>query len=214
MRVRQLDRAAVNAPGCLANYQHGMHNWDNLSAQDRAEIRQRLEQMQGRRCAYCEGSLDVLGHHIEHFRRKHAAHFPQLTFVWANLYLSCDQQDSCGHYKDHGAGPYNVNDLVDPCVNNPDVFFRFRSDGTISVRSGLQGQEQHRAQETLRVFNLNPQFGRLRAMRRAALAGYIAMIDDAAGFTADELRELFSEELAQASCQPFSTAIRHVLTEP
>jgi uncharacterized protein (TIGR02646 family) len=198
----------------LANYHHGQHNWDDLRAPDRDEIRQRLEEMQGRRCAYCEGSLDVLGQHIEHFRRKHAGHFPQLTFVWTNLYWSCDQQDSCGHYKDHGAGAYDVNDLIDPCLEDPDAFFRFRADGTISVRSGLSATDQHRAHETLRVFNLHPQWGRLRNMRKAILAEYVFMIDDAIGFTTDELQQLFENELAAAESLPFSTAIRHVLTEP
>jgi hypothetical protein len=54
-----------------------------------------------------------------------------------SLYWSCDQKDSCGHYKDCCAGAYNVNDLIDPCVDNPDAFFRFRTEGTINVRSGL-----------------------------------------------------------------------------
>lgn len=212
--MRRLNRGAVAQPACLANYQHGQHKWDDLSPEDKEEIRQRLEQMQGRRCAYCEGSLDVLGWHIEHFRRKHAAHFPHLTFVWANLYWSCDQHDSCGHFKDNGAGAYNPNDLIDPCVDNPDAFFRFRADGTISIRHGLQAPDQHRARETLRVFNLDPQWGRLRQMRRAALVGYISMIDDAIGFTMGELQQLFEDELAVAESLPFSTAIRHVLTEP
>jgi uncharacterized protein (TIGR02646 family) len=156
----------------------------------------------------------MLGQHIEHFRRRAQGHFPQLTFVWSNLYWSCDQQDSCGHYKDHGAGPYNVNELIDPGVDDPDVFFRFRSDGSISVRYGLQASDIHRAEETLRVFNLHPQWGRLRNMRKAAVSGYVSMIDEAAGFTANELRDLFMEELAVAASLPFFTAIRHVLTEP
>lgn len=212
--MRELDRASVAHPACLAKYQHGTHNWDDLSAADKEEIRKRLEEMQRRCCAYCEGSLDVLGQHIEHFRRRHQGHFPELTFVWINLYWSCDQQDSCGCYKDHGAGAYDVNDLIDPCVDDPDVFFRFRSDGTISIRHGLQAHDRHRAEETLRVFNLNPQFGRLRNMRKAVLSGYVSMVDDAVGFTTNDLQELFKNELVESASLPFSTAIRHVLTEP
>ena len=212
--MRELNRTTANLPACLANYHHGQDNWDDLSPDDKTEIRQCLEVMQGRRCAYCEGSLDMLGQHIEHFRRKGQGHFPHLTFVWSNLYWSCDQQDSCGHYKDHGAAPYNVNDLIDPGVDDPDVFFRFRSDGTISVRYGLQASDSHRAEETLRVFNLHPHWGRLRNMRKAAVSRYVSMIDDAEGFTADELRQLFTDELAVAASLPFFTAIRHVLTQP
>jgi uncharacterized protein (TIGR02646 family) len=170
--------------------------------------------MQGRRCAYCEGSLDVLGRHVEHFRRKHAAHFPHLTFVWANLYWSCDQADSCGRFKDHGAGVYDPDDLVDPCVEDPDRLFRFRSDGTISIRPGLPVAEMRRAEETLRVFNLNPDWGRLRNMRKAAVAAYVGFVDGTLEFSLAEFQEFFREELELAATLPFSTAIRHVLTEP
>lgn len=210
--MQRLDRAAVAAPPCLANYRHGRDRWDDVNNEDRIQIRDRLEQMQGRHCAYCEGALDELGQHIEHFRRKH--HFQALTFAWNNLYWSCDQKDSCGHYKDHGAGPYDIGDLVEPCTDDPDAFFRFRADGTISIRYGLQGTALRKAEETLRVFNLNPQWGRLRHMRKAALSGYVKMVDDCGGFSVNELQELLQQELADASEYPFFTAIRHVLTEP
>jgi uncharacterized protein (TIGR02646 family) len=210
--MQKLNRNGVAAPVCLANYQHSVQNWDDVSTQDKIDIRAQLELMQGRRCAYCEGPLDVLGQHIEHFRRK--KHFPHFTFTWPNLYWSCDQTDSCGHYKDHGAGAYNVNDLIEPCVDDPDQFFRFRTDGTISVRLGLSVAAQHKADETLRVFNLNPKWGRLRNMRKAALSTYVSLVDGDVAFSVNELQEFFSEELSQAVTQPFFTAIRHILTEP
>jgi len=210
--MRQLNRNGIVAPACLANYQHPAQNWDDVTTLDKVEIRAQLEIMQGRRCAYCEGPLDALGQHIEHFRRKR--HFPHFTFAWANLYWSCDQTDSCGHYKDHGAGTYNVNELLEPCIDDPDQFFRFRTDGTISVRLGLSAAEQHKAEETLRVFNLNPKFGRLRNMRKAAISTYVSLVDGDVALSVNELQEFFSDELSQAMTQPFFTAIRHVLTEP
>lgn len=210
--MRHFDRANVAAPPCLANYNCPPNTWNDLNGQDRALIHVSLEAMQGRVCAYCEGPLDSLGQHIEHFRRRHC--FPESTFDWNNLYWSCDQHDSCGHYKDNGAGAYSVADLIEPCIDDPDYYFRFRSDGTISVRSGLTAEESWRATETLRVFNLNPQWGRLRNMRRAAVAPYLTLTDGAAGFAADELQQLFSDELQSTKHGPFSTAIRHVLTEP
>jgi uncharacterized protein (TIGR02646 family) len=209
--MRQLNRADVMEPACLANYDHSHHKWDNVTCGDKAQIRQQLEQMQGRRCSYCEGSLDALGNHIEHFRRR--GHFPHLTFSWGNLYWSCDQKDSCGHYKDHGAGTYDVDDLIDPCVDNPDTFFRFRTDGTINVRPDLQASDTHKAEETLRVFNLNPQWGRLRNMRKAAVAAYVCLVDGCVGISASDLQDFFRDELAAAAALPFFTAIRHVLTE-
>lgn len=211
--MRQLDRAAVQAPACLANYNHGAQTWDDVSPADKAGVRASLEVMQGRRCAYCEGGIDELGQHIEHFRRKHD--YPALTFDWSNLFWSCNQTDSCGHFKDSGAGCYDPAELVNPCIDDPDRFFLFRADGTISVRPGLTEQEQHRARETLRVFSLDADWGRLRAMRKAVASGYVISATEAfeAGFLPDEIRAYFAQELQAVRDLPFYTAIRHVLTE-
>jgi uncharacterized protein (TIGR02646 family) len=209
--MKALDRASAHAPLCLNQYQHPANTWNDVSPEDKAEIHTQLEIMQGRRCAYCEGPLDSLGQHIEHFRRRRR--FPHSTFDWNNLYWSCDQTDSCGHYKDNGAGTYNVADLIEPCIHDPDHYFRFRSDGTISIRSNLTEAESFRASETLRVFNLNPQWGRLRNMRKAAVTPYLSLVDGAAGFTGNELQDLLSDELESTKQGPFSTVIRHVLTE-
>lgn len=211
--MRKLDRAICPAPACLGGYTHGVHIWDNVSSGHKAEIRMHLEAMQGRRCAYCEGSIDSLGQHIEHFRRKKL--HPAMTFDWGNLFWSCDQADSCGHYKDRGAGAYNVDDLINPCCDDPDAFFIFQADGTISIRRDLSEVDKRRASETLRVFSLNPQWGRLRAMRQAAVAGYISDADEAAdaGLSLDDIHEYFADVLEYAKDFPFYTAIRHVLTE-
>jgi uncharacterized protein (TIGR02646 family) len=211
--MRHLNRTATPAPARLGSYHHGANHWCDLTPLDKEQIRQCLEQMQGRRCAYCEGSIDALGQHIEHFRRKSL--FPPLTFDWSNLYWSCNQTDSCGHYKDHGAGPYNVSELIEPCQHEPDAFFRFRVDGTISIRSGLSPQDQHRASETLRVFGLDAQWGRLRNMRKGAVAGYVRDAQEAieAGLEPEQLHEYFSEALEAAATEPFPTVVRHVLTE-
>ncbi|MBB3909721.1 retron system putative HNH endonuclease [Sphingomonas desiccabilis] len=213
--MRKLNRAAVPAPPCLGGYQHGTHNWADVSPEHRAEIRAQLETMQGKRCAYCEGDIEVLGQHIEHFRRKGDPAYRHLTFDWNNLYWSCGQNDSCGHFKDTGAGPYNVAHLIDPCLHDPDGFFVFRSDGTVSLRPGLSEQDEHRAKETLRVFSLDADRGRLRAMRKAAVSGYVADADEAAnaGLSPEDIREYFADVLEYAKSFPFFTAIKHVLTE-
>jgi len=211
--MQKLDRARCLVPACLVGYNHAPETWDDVSPAHKTEIRVQLEAMQGKRCAYCEGDLDALGQHIEHFRRKSA--YPAMTFDWTNLYWSCDQSDSCGHFKDRGAGPYNVIDLIDPCVDEPDDFFIFRSDGTIDVRHGLSAHDEHRANETLRVFSLDADWGRLRAMRKAAVSGYLRDSDEAfnAGLSFDDIHEYFADVLDCAKSLPFYTAIRHVLTE-
>jgi uncharacterized protein (TIGR02646 family) len=209
--MRKLDRTSASAPVCLSCYQHGKHNWGDVQPAHKDLIRESLEEMQGRRCAYCEGPVDALGQHIEHFRTKHT--FPSLTFDWKNLYWSCDQADSCGRHKDHDSGPYDPNDLIDPCREDPDRFFRFRSDGTIQVRTDITDNEQHRARETLRVFNLNPTHGRLRQMRKRALEAYRAqdpdILEALETFESADREVIIAGELARTSSDPFSAVIRH-----
>ncbi len=210
--MRKLDRDTAPAPICLSCYQHGKQNWGDLDPAHKQELRQCLEKMQGSRCAYCEGPLDDLGRHIEHFRQKHV--FPTLTFDWRNLYWSCDQANSCGRHKDHDAGAYDPNDLIDPAQEDPDHFFRFRSDGTIHIRTAdLSDKDRRRASETLRIFNLNPEHGRLRQMRRRALEAYQAQEPDILHaleeFTPEERNAFISAELARTASDPFSAVIRH-----
>ena len=44
-------------PVCLSDYQHGEHNWDDVSPDDKQTIWQSLDDMQGNFCAYCECRL-------------------------------------------------------------------------------------------------------------------------------------------------------------
>ncbi|MBX3448927.1 MAG: TIGR02646 family protein [Planctomycetaceae bacterium] len=214
--MHKLDRNSVPAPTCLGAYHHGTHSWDDVGKTPghKEEIRQQLELLQGRRCAYCEGSLDVLGQHIEHFRRKHI--FQKLTFHWGNLFWSCDQDGHCGCFKDRKSGPYNPNDLIDPSLDDPEQYLHFFSDGSIRLRPGLNAAAQRRAEETLRVFNLDQEHGPLRHMRQAHCAGYIdlgiQLAELAVASTPEEWLPFLDEELANTRDLPFATAIKHTLT--
>jgi uncharacterized protein (TIGR02646 family) len=211
-----LDRESIPAPPCLDLYKHGRDNWASLNdtPQHKEEIREHLERLQGFRCAYCEGPLDLLGQHIEHFRRKHD--HPRLTFVWTNLFWSCNQDGHCGCFKDRESGPYEPDDLIDPGVDDPEFFLRFSSDGRIRLVPGLSAYDQHRARETLRVFNLDHDRGPLRRMRESHCAGYKTMGEEIAELAADnspdEWRPFLESEVQQIRHLPFATAIKHTLT--
>lgn len=199
------------APACLSRYRHGANNWNDLTADDKKELWQKLDDMQGQRCAYCEGELRADKRHIEHFRQK--GRDPKVTFLWSNLFGSCNRFENCGKYKD-GLPPYNPADLIKPDDEDPEHFFVFVSDGSVAVRAGLTAAETRRANETIRIFNLN---GVLRAMRRSAIASYVdqgleVMQMVASGeLTRDECKKLYENELAAIESRPFSTAIRHTL---
>lgn len=206
--MRKLDRTQVQCPACLDSYTPGSQNWNDVTAQDKAHIRQSLHGFQGTCCAYCEGPLKDFGLHIEHFLRKH--HFPQHTFDWSNLFLACDQNDSCGHFKDTKAGKYYPNDLLNPCNDDPDDFLRFRTDGTVAARRELEPSERHRANETLRVFNLNGP-ARLRNMRKKAASTYLQLQGQLEVMPAAECIEYLQTEMQRLGDEPFSAASRQLL---
>lgn len=209
--MHKLERPAP--PGCLAHYQRGPQDWQRISSAEKREIWEQLEVMQGKRCAYCEASLPEERRHIEHFRQR--SRYPQGTFQWGNLFGSCNKGDSCGRRKDKT--DYRYGDILKPDVDDPDDYLRFLSDGRIVPRSNLTERQRHRAEETLRVFNLDHERGALRQMRRSAVQGYLGTVEDL-----QECAELdealyfayLHEELKAIAGQPFETAIRHLLTAP
>lgn len=200
------------APACLSNYQLANHLWNDVTPADKAEIWQELELMQGQRCAYCEAQIGNGKRHIEHFQQR--ARFPQGTFSWRNLFGSCNRPDCCGKHKDQ-CGPYDAADLIKPDVDDPNHFFLFVSDGTIAVRKGLSPRDAYRAQETLRIFNLDGQHGPLRQMRKTAVAGYLQTAEEFQAFAEilepNEWMPALRAELALIADLPFTTAIRHIL---
>jgi uncharacterized protein (TIGR02646 family) len=204
------------APDCLAKYKHGRNNWGDVSPEDKMQIRQRLDEMQQKRCAYCECPINIdiekKDAHIEHFRQR--SRCPQETFEWSNLFGSCNSQESCGNHKDR-LPPYNPADLIKMDEDDPDDFFLFVADGTIDLRKNLTEPQKHRAKETLRIFNLSPQHGALRHRRKAAVQGYLqtaeVLTEMVLNFGEEECLPLFEKELNATKDLPFATAIRHIL---
>jgi uncharacterized protein (TIGR02646 family) len=208
-----LDRKACPPPPCLSKFNPEEHDWDDVKGNDKAEIRKALVRMQGERCAYCEGPLFAGHGHIEHFRRKNKEHFPELTFVWENLFLSCDSRTNCGHFKDRPSGPaYRSDDLVKPDEDDPESFFYFSVTGEVRVQAEADAASCAQANETIRVLGLN--HPALVAQRRKAVARYKrgrGSTFDIAGLS-DEHRWLFLQrEIEETKDIPFCTTVHHFL---
>lgn len=179
---------------------------------DKTEIWASLNLMQLNRCAYCECQIHTGPNshhaHVEHFRQR--SRYPQGTFDWNNLFGSCNRSDSCGKHKDSQA--YQPQVLIKADQENPEYFLRFLSDGQVTPADSLTTQERHRAEETIRIFNLN---GSLRQIRETYVVGYQQTAEEfltlANEFDEDEWRPLLEQELKAIAGQPFETAIRHVL---
>ncbi len=209
-----------DSPICLNKYKHGIDDWKKVPYADKSEIWKNLNHMQVVRCAYCEAELLENKHHIEHFRQRDR--YPQGTYDWGNIFGSCNREDSCGKHKDK-AGHYDYRVLIKPDNEEPDDFFVFVSDGSIQVREGLNFHNKHRAEETLRIFNLNAKHGSLRQRRQQAVLPYLLITKDFEELekecTSDKEREYvrseYKKEIVNAQRNtahlPFATAIRHSL---
>lgn len=215
--MRFINRTAVAAPPSLAAYLPTTHSWDEepgkarFGGDDKRALRNALEALQNGCCAYCEAATYGNGH-IEHFRRKNPADFPELMFDWKNLFLSCDADDSCGRYKDRKGTPYNPSDLVKPDEDDPNDFFYFHEQGEIRVRSGIDARAEHRALETIRVFHLD--CGRMAASRRRAVEQYRrktpGLLEDLMAVEEGDRVAYIDLELAATRNEPHSAVIRHL----
>lgn len=209
--MHQLERDPI-PPGGLTKYRHGAQRWgvDGPSATERQAIWDALDAMQGERCAYCEGRLSRGKRHIEHFRQRDR--YSEGTFEWANLFGSCNREESCGKHKD-GCGAYAHQDLIKPDVEDPEHFLVFLPTGAVSVRTALTPTETERAIETIRIFNLN---GVLEQIRKFEVMGYtqtaLQFAEWSTVFPEEEWLPLLQEEVRITAHLPYATAIKHVLT--
>lgn len=212
--MRKLVRG--EGPHCLTRYRHGLHKWSLQSPtlEERDQLWESLQAMQDTRCAYCEADISKPGHaHIEHFRQRDR--YPQGTFDWSNLFGSCCREDACGKFKD-SCGPYDHSVLLKPDVDDPDDYFIFVNDGTIVPRADLDDRSRQRAIDTLRIFNLDARNGALREMRREAVRPHRdtaqTLMEMSEDYPETDFLKFLEEEIQTISSLPFSTAIRHSLS--
>lgn len=167
--MHKLSRPSREPTG-LAEARASLSSWDDLPRRTKQAIQEDLLLMQECRCAYCECAIDRHKGHIEHFRRKASSFFPKMTFAWDNLFYSCMRPSSCGKHKD--AFVKSKDDcirLIDPAKEDPERFFAFGYDGTISVRQNLSPVDENRAKFTLAAFHLDDP--KLTQERKNVLAG-------------------------------------------
>lgn len=212
--MHKIVRLATDEPSCLQEYDYREQRWCDLNKEHKSTIKGSLRRIQGNRCAYCEGPLYSKGH-IEHFRRKNTAHFPQFTFKWDNLFLACDSRSHCGHYKDRPNAPhYSPNDLIKPDCHNPDEWLYFHSTGEVRVLSrACEHSDSLLANETIRVFNLNDPA--LMANRRRALKIYLngdeSILEELLQWSPNDRQEYIDQEMVSIIGEPYCTTVRHFL---
>lgn len=142
--------------------QNNPQNWDALDMKIRTNTRKHiLEEEQGNQCAYTELPLKYERNdsHIEHLKRKDSAFFPELTFEWTNLFVSCNASDFGGKYKDEtylrGKGKADNLLILNPSIDNPADFFELKSWGELTIKENLIETDRRKAKITRDAFNLN-----------------------------------------------------------
>jgi uncharacterized protein (TIGR02646 family) len=194
------------APSCLnRHYRNSGNDWSKVSVEDKTEIWEALQAMQLDLCAYCESKITAPKQHIEHFCLR--SRFPKKTFEWSNLFGSCNVKEHCGKHKDNQQ--HEPTALIKPDEEDPEKLLLFIVDGTVTFRSGLEPEDQQRAKETIRVFNLNT--ASLKNQRWQAVQGYLSLIEEKSELSDTDWREYIDDELQKAVGQAFETAIRHIL---
>lgn len=211
--MRKIDRTAVPVPECLENIPDDW-TYSDFRGPQKEQIRQALQTIQGHRCAYCErrtGENSRDGH-IEHFRNQ-AVH-QDMTLTWSNMFWSCNDENSCGKYKDGCnkesgiRSKFDPSHLIDPAVDNPDDYLLFVTDGTVRPIDDLEEDLLKRAVESLRVFNLADS-AFLRKAREDAIRPYFSTISWFQEKAPDSLKDYLRSEQSKIDSQPFSAAIRH-----
>lgn len=104
------------------------------------------------KCAYCESKISHVAYgHIEHFKPK--SKFPDLTFEWTNLLLSCPICNSSEYKGDSFPEAPEGGPLINPCDETPTEHFEFVFD-RIAKLASVVGKTT-RGQTTEKVLGLN-----------------------------------------------------------
>jgi len=129
-------------PNFFDNLIKNKKTWDDLNNRD--VVNDTLLKEQEAMCAYCEIKLNK--YHIDHFYKRNL--FPELTFDYNNLFLSCNSEKHSAKYKDKlGLQKNEFVEFYSPIdINNQEFEY--------SLLGEIVGKTT-RARKTIEVFNLN-----------------------------------------------------------
>ncbi|NOX46998.1 MAG: TIGR02646 family protein [Chlorobi bacterium] len=124
-------------------------NWDGIH-EIKHDLREHiLKSEQVNQCAYCESAITSFStkSHIDHFKRKH--YFPELTFDYNNLLVSCKNHNHCASTKDQKVKSRDFyKSLINPVIDEPSDYFDYQISGKlVSINK--------KAKFTIEAFNLN-----------------------------------------------------------
>lgn len=162
---------------------------------EKAILKNQLLGMQFFCCAYCGAKLtekDQFGF-IEHFERREGKIGP--TYDWSNLFVSCQNPESCGIWKDTKGKHVPLSQVLKPDDEAVIGRFRYLPNGQVAaVKAGDAA-----ADNTIVVFNLNTP--KLASRRKKLMEGLASVLQVyAVGETDEELVACFCEEMGFEDC--------------
>ena len=116
------------------------------------EIKDNLIELFNGKCAYCESKITHIDYgHIEHYRPKDA--FPDLTFEWDNLLLSCSLCNGPTQKGNKFPEASDDGPILNPCIDDPSLHLKFIYDNNTKLAS-IYGKT-NRGSTTETVIGLN-----------------------------------------------------------
>ena len=122
------------------------------SRYNHVEVKKALKQMCFGKCVYCESHiLHVSYGHIEHYKPK--SKYRELCFEWDNLLLGCAVCNGKQYKGNKFPLPHEGGPFIDPCKEDPDVFFEFEFDASTGTANVIP--KNIRGETTERELGLN-----------------------------------------------------------
>ncbi len=145
-------------------------------------------------CAYTEIKIsDANDCHIDHYRTRNL--FPEKTFEYRNLMVSCNSEEYGAKYKDKQVkGKSDYDNLINPVEDNPTDYMEYTFTGEIQpIDSNEKGMK------TIAYFNLNQRS--LINRRKQAILSLIA------------IKETLNEDESVNAIGEFETMLRQLYRE-
>ena len=150
------------SPASLAEAEKKGWSWDDFVANDHEGYQKCREQANAEQqgvCGYTELPLDVdkVTVHFDHYRKKSI--YPGLRFKWDNLFAAVKDNRFGADFKDGIVNGRNHSQMyasiLSPLTVGLQDYFHYATSGEIEPMSGLSEENFEKAEETIRVFNLN-----------------------------------------------------------
>jgi uncharacterized protein (TIGR02646 family) len=193
----------LEAPQSFINKTSGLNSWNDYhiccNRQKRALRKYILKYEQNNLCIYCESKISSSNDssHIEHIKPKASNMYPELTFEYTNLVVSCNgnchnedndnSRHTCGHIK---YNEYDENKFLNPVeVIDMRDYFKY-----YDYKIEPSSKDNNRAKYMIDILHLNN--GELLQARKKALKNFIRKMNAFQSLEEKEekIREILKKE--------------------